>query len=558
MLFLDKQHDPCRNKELIDKFSPGLDTKTLAEETDRLFNERRTPSGPGHSGKTPDYGKGFFKKLIKAAENLILTADRNNEETDSTIVDESGIAFPLWKKKLDQEYTRLYHALEKEVCVKECGAAGDGITDDTEAFRRAIGRGKAKVSIPAGTYLVSGIQLPSWTLLQGEGKGLTVIKLLDQSPKAARLVTNSNHWKGNHHILVRNLSLDWNVERLGNAAKTSTWGNHSSCLTYANVMYGWVKNVEAINPGLHCFDISSTLYNYSGDGYRARGGSRYVWLDKLNGYGFGDDGITTHHSDNILISNCHMCDPSGRTHKKGFSNSNGIEVDDGSRNVWLVNNSSARCFGGVEIKAHHNSSAASDVQIIGHLSVNDNRSFNFRHIGHHKAGDPESQTARNIRATKIVSIHPVHTDLYAGSAPRGLVVSAYKNVVINQFTLIGDPEYDYAGNPIIAIQYRARNVVLNRLAIQGFKQAGVDIKVFGGAQRADHVEISKASIQGSAKQGIQIGEGIRHVSVSEVRAEGENGRFGLADNSEHASIEDVHAEGYKTPVSVGGKKHGMA
>jgi hypothetical protein len=152
----------------------------------------------------------------------------------------------------------------------------------------------------------------------------------------------------------------------------------------------------------------------------------------------------------------------------------------------------------------------------------------------------------------------VHTDLYVGSEPRGLVVSAYKNVVINQFTLIGDPEYDYAGNPIIAIQYRARNVVLNRLAIQGFKQAGTDVKVFGGAQRADHVEISKASIQGSAKQGIHIGEGIRHVSVSEVRAEGENGRFGLADNSEHASIKDVHAEGYKTPISVGGRNHGMA
>ncbi len=166
--------------------------------------------------------------------------------------------------------------------------------------------------------------------------------------------------------------------------KTSTWGNHSSCLTFANVTYGWVKEVEAINPGLHCFDVSSTLYNYGGDGYRARGSSKYVWLDGLNGHGFGDDGITTHHSDYIFISNSHMCDPSGRAHQKGFSNSNGIEIDDGSRNVLLAGNSTARCFGGVEIKAHHNSSAASNVVIIGHISVNDNRSFNFRHIGHHK------------------------------------------------------------------------------------------------------------------------------------------------------------------------------
>ena len=94
-----------------------------------------------------------------------------------------------------------------------------------------------------------------------------------------------------------------------------------------------------------------------------------------------------------------MCDPSGRSHKKGFSNSNGIEVDDGSRNVLLVHNSSARCFGGVEIKAHQNSSAASNVQIVGHISVNDNRSYNFRHIGHHKSTDAKSKTAFNIQAS---------------------------------------------------------------------------------------------------------------------------------------------------------------
>src|SRR3954469_4047401 len=113
-----------------------------------------------------------------------------------------------------------------------------------------------------------------------------------------------------------------------------------------------------------------------------------------------------------LPSDSHMCDPSGRSHKKGFSNSNGIEVDDGSRNVLLVHNSSARCFGGVEIKAHQNSSAASNIQIVGHVSVNDNRSFNFRHIGHHKSTDAESQTAYNIMALNLVAIAPVYTELY--------------------------------------------------------------------------------------------------------------------------------------------------
>jgi hypothetical protein len=258
--------------------------------------------------------------------------------------------------------------------------------------------------------------------LVGAGKGITTLKLHGEAAKGTRLVTNANHWKGNHHLFVQGMSLNWNIERLGDAPKTSTQGNHSSCLTFTNVTYAWVKDVEGINPGLHCFDISSTLYNYAGDSYRARGGSRYVWLDNLNGYGFGDDGITTHQSDYIYIGYSHMCDPSGRAHQEGFSNSNGFEIDDGSRNVVLFNNSSTRCFGGVEIKAHQNSSAAANVQIVGHISLHDNRSYNFRHIGHHKSTDAESKTAYNIKATNIAAISPIFSDLYKDSTPRGLVV----------------------------------------------------------------------------------------------------------------------------------------
>jgi len=221
--------------------------------------------------------------------------------------------------------------------------------------------------------------------------------------------------------------------------------------------------------------------------------------------------------DYIFISNSHMCDPSGRAHKKGFSNSNGIEVDDGSRFVWLVNNSSARCFGGVEIKAHHNSSAASDIQIIGHLSVNDNRSFNFRHIGHHKGTDPESKTAFNIRASNLVSIQPVFTRLYAGSTPRGMVVSAYRNVVINNFVLIGDPHYDYKDNPVIAVQYRARNVTLNNVTLQNFKKSGADIKVFGGDNRADHITIQNITMMNSSPGGILFGSDVQNKHVKNIK-----------------------------------------
>jgi hypothetical protein len=134
-----------------------------------------------------------------------------------------------------------------------------------------------------------------------------------------------------------------------------------------------------------------------------------------------------------------------------------------------------------------------------------------------------------------------------------MVVSAYKNVVINHFTLIGDPEYNYQGNPVIAIQYRARNVVLNKVRIKNFRKAGVDIKVFGGEQRADHVYIHNITIQKSAQQAIDIGSGIQNIIINHVNAVGENGRCGLKAGNSQANVSQFHAEGYKIPLSIAGK-----
>ena len=517
MFNLEKDHDPRKNAELLAEINEKkLDIKEMVQETEQLFNQCRAKEIPQQSNQilsqsiplSEKTGQFFFRIFSKASKLSELTG---------ISVDSEGNVYPDWKEMLDQEFSQLMNHITREVNVVDFGAVGDGKTDNTAAFKKAIGNGRVKIFVPAGVFITKGIRIPSWTCLMGAGKGHTTIKLHDHAPKGTRLITNSNHWKGNHHLFVQGMSLDWNVERLGDSQRTSTWGNHSSCLTYANVTYGWVKDVEGINPGLHCFDISSTLYNYAGDSYRARGGSRYVWLENLNGYGFGDDGITTHHSDFIYICYSHMCDPSGRAHRKGFSNSNGFEIDDGSRNIVLVNNSSARCFGGVEIKAHQNSSAAANVQIIGHISVNDNRSFNFRHIGHHKSTDAESKTAFNITATNLAAISPILTDLYVDSSPRGLVVSAYKNVVINRFILLGDPEFDYKDNPVIAIQYRARNVVLNEISFKDFKKAGADIKVFGGENRADGIQISNVLVQNSANKALKIGSDIQNIKVENIK-----------------------------------------
>lgn len=75
------------------------------------------------------------------------------------------------------------------VNVREHGAKGDGITDDTAAIRRAIAatfNAWEQVYFPAGTYLVSGeIGWERFLTLRGDGPGRTTIRLKDSQPAYA-------------------------------------------------------------------------------------------------------------------------------------------------------------------------------------------------------------------------------------------------------------------------------------------------------------------------------------------------------------------------------------
>lgn len=52
-------------------------------------------------------------------------------------------------------------ALEKMYCnVKEYGAKGDGVTDDTEAFNNALNSGNTNIYVPSGTYKVTEFNYP--------------------------------------------------------------------------------------------------------------------------------------------------------------------------------------------------------------------------------------------------------------------------------------------------------------------------------------------------------------------------------------------------------------
>ncbi|UTI42095.1 peptidase G2 autoproteolytic cleavage domain-containing protein [Niallia sp. RD1] len=488
----------------------------------------------------------------KRISNLILSSSDFPEIVDAR-QDAEGVVSVSLKERLDKEYNKLLSKIKRTVYVTDFGAVGDGITDDTEAFRKAMGTGKVRVVVPAGVYVVRGLKIPSWVELVGDGMGLTIIILHEDTPATEWVITNQDYINGNRNISIKGMTLDWNKSRQGGVSATG--GQHSSCLSLAKVKFAWIKEVEGINPGLHSFDITAPTYDHLPDTDYTKDGCRFVWIDNCVGSGYGDDGITTHYSEYIWISNNHLSDPDGDAHEDGVSNSNGIEIDDGSKHVWVINNYTTGNIRGVEVKAHTEWSAAQDVHIIGHTSYQDVRAYDFRHIGHHTVEDPDSTTAYDVVMTNCTAIEPVFNDLYAGLTPRALTISAYVNVNISGFTAIGDPTYNYDDNPVIAVQYKSRNIGLHNINIRGFKKASTDIRLIGGDQKTDNINISNVQIYKSAKEGIGIGSDIYHVNLTNITMIGENGQVGLSSVNSQDSIVGVHAEGYTLAASIAGNDY---
>ncbi|MCR9038531.1 peptidase G2 autoproteolytic cleavage domain-containing protein [Bacillus sp. L381] len=556
---LIKDYDTTRNARYIAE--QRADAETVENGLNSLENEINShkKSNKAHSSEQIDHGgfslRSYIDGLYNRIRNLILNADGTNvKEVVDARVDAEGNITPLLKERLDKEYNKLLQKIKRTVNVDDFGADPTGESDSSEAFKRAIGTGKVRLMLSAGTYVVKGVKLPSWTYMIGQGMGVTTLKLHEDTPASEWVVTNADHTLGNRNIVVEGMSLDWNPERQGGVGATG--GIHSSCLTFAQVKFGIIREVEGINPGLHCFDITAPTYDITAKNYTATG-SKYIWIDRCVGSGYGDDGITTHYSEYIFITHNVMTNPTGKAHRKGGANSNGIEVDDGSKHVWVIDNYTEGNVRGVEVKAHTEWPAPCNVHIRGHESFRDVRSFDLRHIGHHLATDPWSETARDVTLVDCTSREPRFNSLYEGLAPKALVVSAYQRVKIIGFTAIGDPTYDYKGDSVIAFQYKSRKINVTNLQVTGFKTAEYDIRIVGGDQRTDDVFISDFVSHESAPNGIGIGGGVYNVNLVNGLLHGSNGITGITSPNTQTNILAVRAYGYTNAAVIGNQKHSV-
>jgi parallel beta-helix repeat protein len=149
--------------------------------------------------------------------------------------------------------------LMETISVKDFGAKGDGVTDDTVAINRALTDGAGKeVYFPTGTYSISStLVIQSNTRLAGVGQGGSVIKLSTGFPAASAGLANANsggtpntYYDNNIEIIGLRFDGNSNATRTGNFvefAKTQDcvvseceFINH----TYICIAIGGSRNVK--------------------------------------------------------------------------------------------------------------------------------------------------------------------------------------------------------------------------------------------------------------------------------------------------------------------------
>ena len=184
----------------------------------------------------------YYMELKDSLDTLIWTADNvGGGATIASLSASSGASLIGFIQSGTGAVARTVQDKSREiVSVKDFGAVGDGITDDTSAINTALAVG-GNLYFPRGTYKVTGTLTISvtGTCLTGDGRGLTTIS---STATGHTILVNT----GLSYIEIH----DMTVTRTGVAAVTGQDGIHFTNLTERAL----ISDVEITNhwDGLRC------------------------------------------------------------------------------------------------------------------------------------------------------------------------------------------------------------------------------------------------------------------------------------------------------------------
>jgi hypothetical protein len=164
------------------------------------------------------------------------------------------------------------------------GAAGDGITDDTQAIRSALLAASGKrLFIPPGVFLVDGISIPANTTVCGSGHASTTIKLIGGSTEDVVSIDSAG-------VSLSELTIDGNKSACVNGEHGVSSAYLGSQNIYINISGIRVKNCR--KNGLNL--TGNGIYSVANIGVYQCDGEGVVWAisdSKASGLDVGDVGL---------------------------------------------------------------------------------------------------------------------------------------------------------------------------------------------------------------------------------------------------------------------------
>ncbi|MEG7377831.1 glycosyl hydrolase family 28-related protein [Bacillus subtilis] len=272
--------------------------------------------------------------------------------------------FDEFKKNTDTLRTELEST---GVSITRFGAKGDGVTDDTDAFQKALNIG-GKVIIPPGTYLVGQLKINSNTHFFGSGKPTIKHNLSTgwSSPFPRAMIVNSNlptykkpddatrEYKAglNKNIILENITFD--------GQNSPIYGIQMVAADYVSII-----NCDVINTsgGLDFRAVRDSYVNLHLDNVQEDG----ISISDQNFKPLtGERGISTR----VLFEKC-LVENSCLVNSDTPPDANAYEFDDGMSHIYLLNCGAINNHGsGFEVHVHTSEYDVTDIHFINCFAIN--------------------------------------------------------------------------------------------------------------------------------------------------------------------------------------------
>ncbi|WP_407209840.1 phage tailspike protein [Citrobacter portucalensis] len=361
------------------------------------------------------------------------------DSSDHSSLDDDGITIVTpggkrWKRICKEVYADYY------------GVVPDGITAVDVKINKALQAAKNSVVktliLSEGHYAInSALKVPSYVRVKGAGKLKTTIFALASMPITENCIQNELY---EYTVFRTNYDTEINIEDLGidanNRARnpTETWmdATQGTSILFSTVSHSSIKNVYCQRGLQHGIDICAGYYFDDGNiDHNAVGGSYNIVVeDCLVQNTQLDDLITTHNSSDIVINRCRVWNDDPAMIWEG--NQHGIEIDEGSYNVTVMDCYAENVMTGFQQKGHATTMPARSVKFIRCYAKDCVYGFQIEHRNSQTIPSGQHMQARNSVIEDCTSDN-ANNSKYTSLHARAVYVLGFFGVYVRNLRVIG-------------------------------------------------------------------------------------------------------------------------